>query len=243
MDISLYRDFYNLEEKHWWFVARRKIIFSVLDRYLPDKKRLTILDVGCGTGSTLKELEKLGYAIGVDISEEAVKFCKLRGCKNVHKVNQKEGLFFKDSTFGLITALDIIEHIDDDCAALAEYYRIIRKGGILLVTVPAYDFLWGPHDEVNDHRRRYIAKELRNKVEKAGFTIKKMTYFDTFLFPFLVLARTGHRVSKMINSRYKSHSDLKMRRPWINCLLKIIFSLEDPLLKKLNFCMVYHCYV
>ena len=235
MDISLYKDFYNLATKHWWFVARRKIVFSMIDRYLPDRKQLKILDAGCGTGSNLKELEKYGRAIGIDISEEAVKFCKLRGCKNVHKVNQEESLFFEDNAFDLIASMDTIEHIDDDCAALAEYYRIIKKGGILLVTVPAYDFLWGPHDEVNDHKRRYIAKELKNKVKKAGFTVKKMTYFDTFLFPFFVLARTGHRVSKMVNSRHEPRSDLKMHHPWINYLLKTIFSLEDPLLKKLNF--------
>ncbi len=235
MDIGMYRDFYNLATKHWWFVARRKITFSMIGKFFPDGERLTILDVGCGTGSTLKELEKLGYAIGVDISKEAVKFCKLRGCKNVYKVDQKEGLFFEDNTFDLITALDIIEHIDDERAALAEYYRIIRKGGILLITVPAYDFLWGPHDEVNEHKRRYVARELRNKVEKVGFTVKKMTYFDTFLFPFFVLVRTGHRVSKMINSSYKPHSDLKMRPLVINYLLKTIFSLEDQFLKELNF--------
>jgi len=235
MDISLYKDFYNLAMKHWWFVARRKIIFSMIDKYLPDREQLEMLDAGCGTGSNLKELEKYGRAIGIDISEEAVKFCKLRGCKNVHKVNQEGSLFFEDNAFDLITSLDTIEHIDDDCAALAEYYRIIKKGGILLVTVPAYDFLWGPHDEVNEHKRRYIAKELRNKVKKAGFTVKKMTYFDTFLFPFFVLVRMGHRVSKMIHGNYKIHSDLKMSSTVINYLLKIIFSLEDPLLKKLNF--------
>jgi len=235
MDISLYQDFYNLEEKHWWFVARNKIGLSLLDKYLPNKKQLEIVDVGCGTGSVLKKLERYGHATGIDISEEAIKFCKLRGCRDVYKVKEKEGLPFKDNTFDLITALDIIEHVDDDCAALAEYYRIIRKGGILLVTVPAYEFLWGPHDEVNDHKRRYIARGLRNKVEEAGFTVRKMSYFDTFLFPFFVLVRTGHRVSKMINSSYKPRSDLKMRRPWINYLLKTTFSLEDPLLKKLNF--------
>ncbi len=235
MDINLYQDFYNLATKHWWFVARSKIIFSMVDRFLPDRERLEILDVGCGTGSLLKKLEKYGHAMGVDISEEAIKFCRLRGCRNVYVVDQEEGLPFQDNTFDLVIAMDIIEHIDDDSGALAECYRVIRKGGVLLITVPAYDFLWGPHDEVNDHKRRYVAKELRNKMEKAGFTVKKMTYFDAFLFPFFVLVRTGHRVSKMINSNYKAHSDLKMRSTVINYLLKTIFSLEDPLLKKLNF--------
>ncbi len=235
MDIGLYQDFYNLATKHWWFVARGKIILSIIDRFLPDGGSLEILDVGCGTGSFLKKLEKYGQAAGVDISEEAVKFCRLRGCTKVSVIKEEEGLPFKDNTLDLITAMDIIEHIDDDSAVLAECYRIIRKGGLLLVTVPAYDFLWGPHDEVNDHKRRYVARELRNKMEKAGFTVKKMTYFDAFLFPFFVLVRTGHRVSKMINSNYKAHSDLKMGSTVINYLLKTMFSLEGPLLKKLNF--------
>jgi len=233
MDISMYQDFYNLEEKHWWFLGRRKIVFSLLRQYLPNKNQLEILDVGCGTGSTLKELEKHGHAIGVDVSEEAVRFSKLRGCTNVYRIDG-EGLFFEDEMFDLLVSLDVIEHITDDCAALSEYYRITKHSGILLLTVPAYNFLWGAHDEINDHKRRYIADELKNKVEKTGFAVGKLTYFNTFLFPFVLLARMGQRVTKMVNGRYKPRSDLKLYPSSINNLLEAVFILEKRLLRKHN---------
>ncbi len=234
MDISMYQDFYNLEEKHWWFLGRRKIVFSALERYLPNKDELRILDVGCGTGSTLRELEKYGQATGVDISEEAVKFCKLRGCKNVHKIDS-QGLFFEDEMFDLVVALDVIEHISDDCAALSDYYRVTKEDGILLLTVPAYDFLWGAHDEMNHHKRRYIANELKNKVKGTGFAVERLTYFNTFLFPFVLLARMGQRVSKMVNGSYAPRSDLKLHHSDINNVLKTVFFLEEPILKKYDF--------
>ncbi|TET73914.1 MAG: class I SAM-dependent methyltransferase [Candidatus Aminicenantes bacterium] len=234
MDISMYQDFYNLEEKHWWFLGRRNIIFSVLDKYLPNGSQLRILDVGCGTGATLRKLEKYGHTTGVDISGEAVKFCKLRGCRNVYKIN-RQSLFFEDKMFDVVTALDVIEHISDDCAALSEYYRVTKEDGILVLTVPAYSFLWGAHDEINHHKRRYVANELKNKVEKTGFAVEKLTYFNTFLFPFVLLARMVQRVTKMVNGGYKPRSDLKLHRSHINGVLKTIFVLEEPLLRKYDF--------
>jgi len=234
MDISMYQDFYNLEEKHWWFLGRREIVFSLLRQHLPNKKQLEILDVGCGTGSTLKELERYGHAIGADVSEEAVRFSKLRGCANVYRI-EEGGLFFEDEMFDLVVALDVIEHITDDCAALSEYYRITKYSGILLLTVPAYNFLWGAHDEINGHKRRYIADELKSKVEKTGFAVGKLTYFNTFLFPFVLLARMGQRVTKMVNNGCKPQSDLKLYPSGINNLLKAIFILEERLLRKYHF--------
>jgi len=230
----MYRDFYNLEEKHWWFLGRRKIVFSVLDKYLPDKDELRILDVGCGTGSTLRKLEEYGHATGVDISEEAVRFCKLRGCRNVNRIDG-ENLFFEDEMFDVVTALDVIEHITDDSAALSEYHRVTKENGILVLTVPAFDLLWGAHDEINHHRRRYIANELKNKVEKTGFAVERLTYFNTFLFPFVFLTRVSQRLAKMISGRYKPVSDLKLHHSGINSVLKTIFFLENLLLRKCNF--------
>jgi len=230
----MYQDFYNLEEKHWWFLGRRKIVFSLLRQYLPNKNQLEILDVGCGTGSTLKELEKRGHAIGVDISEEAVKFCKLRGCRNVYKIDN-QGLFFEDEMFDVVVALDVIEHINNDCAALLEYYRVTKEDGILVLTVPAFNFLWGAHDEINHHKRRYVANELKSKVEKTGFAVERLTYFNTFLFPFVLLARMSQRVTKMVNGRYKPRSDLKLYHSGINDLLKTVFFLENRLLKEYSF--------
>jgi len=234
MDISMYEDFYNLEEKHWWFLGRRKIIFSMLNEYLPNGNQLRILDVGCGSGATLRKLEKYGHATGIDVSEEAVKFCKLRGCQDVHKIG-KQGLFFEDYTFDAVVALDVIEHIADDCAALSEYYRVTKQNGILVVTVPAYNCLWGAHDEINHHKRRYVANELRNKVEKTGFAVERLTYFNTLLFAFVLLARMGQRVTKMINGRYEAASDLKLYHSGINDFLKTVFFLESGFLRKYDF--------
>ena len=234
MDVSMYQDFYNLEGKHWWFLGRRKIVFSILNKYLPGKNQLKILDVGCGTGATLRKLEKYGHATGVDISEEAVKFCKLRGCRNVYKID-REGLFFEDEMFDVVVALDVIEHITDDCAAVSEYYRVTKEDGILVLTVPAFNFLWGAHDEMNHHKRRYVADELRNKVEKTGFAVQKLTYFNTFLFPFVLLARMSQRVTKMVNGSYRPRSDLKLYHSGINNVLKTAFVLEERLLRKYDF--------
>jgi len=230
----MYQDFYNLEEKHWWFFGRRRIVFCLLEQYLPHENQLRILDVGCGTGATLKKLEEYGHATGVDISEEAVKFCRLRGCRDVHKID-KQNLFFEDYAFDVVVALDVIEHISDDCAALSEYYRVTKEDGILLLTVPAYDFLWGAHDEVNYHKRRYVGNELKDKVEKTGFAVEKLTYFNTFLFPFVFLARMNQRVTRMVDGGRKPRSDLKLHHWGVNGILKTIFVLEEPLLKKCDF--------
>ena len=231
MDIRMYEDVYNLEEKHWWFLGRRRIVFSLLKQYLPNKDQLRILDVGCGTGFNLKELERYGQATGVDVSEEAVKFCKLRGCRDVHKTDG-ETLFFEDKTFEVVLGLDVIEHITDDDAAIADYYRVVKKDGILLLTVPAFGFLWGTHDEINHHKRRYVANELRVKVERTGFAVQKLTYFNTFLFPFVFLARMGQRITKMANGGYGPRSDLKLHRSGTNSVLKMIFVLEKLLLRR-----------
>jgi len=230
----MYQDFYNLEEKHWWFLGRRRIVFSLLEQYLPNESQLRILDVGCGAGFTLKELEKYGLATGVDVSEEAIKFCKLRGCTNVYKLDRK-GLLFEDKIFDVVVALDVIEHISDDCAALSEYCRVTKEDGILVLTVPAYGFLWGAHDEVNHHKRRYVANELNARVEKAGFAVQRLTYFNTFLFPFILLARMSQRMTKMANGGYKPRSDLKLHHPGTNNVLKTVFVLEGRLLKKCDF--------
>lgn len=134
------QDIYNHEQSHWWFVGRRKIVFSILDKCLPVvKDQLRLLDVGCGTGFNLARLDKYGHATGVDISEEAVRFSRLRDCKDVLKID-KGNLPFDNNTFNVVTVLDVIEHIDDDYAALCDYYRVMKDEGILLITVPAHRF-------------------------------------------------------------------------------------------------------
>lgn len=225
------RDIYNHEQSHWWFVGRRKIVFSILDKYIPVVKgQLRLLDVGCGTGFNLARLDKYGHATGVDISEEAVKFSRLRNCKDVLKID-KGNLPFNNNTFNVVTVLDVIEHIDDDYTALGDYYRVMKDKGILLITVPAYRFLWGAHDVAVDHRRRYVARDLKNKVEKAGFAVKKLTYYETLFLPFVFLSRIKEEFAKNVADNSSPVIRIKDRSYFVNRLLGFIFSLEARFLK------------
>src|SRR4030095_11476569 len=147
---------YQVEEKHGWYVGRRRIIQSLVERICAtlNKPNPRILDVGCGTGANLKMLAGYGKAEGVDISPQAVEFCGQRGFDSV-KLGAAEQLPYDDDSFELVTALDVIEHLDDDVAGLREMRRILRRDGRLLLFVPAFMFLWGVQDDVSNHRRRY----------------------------------------------------------------------------------------
>src|SRR6267378_6823015 len=178
----------RVEETHWWFAGRRRIIKSFLERLCRDVKvesagnsrnyaPLSILDVGCGTGANLEMLSEFGEAEGVDISGEALTFCRERGLENV-KQGEAEALPFEDSSFDLVTGLDVVEHLDDDLAGLKEMRRVLRPGGRALVFVPAFMFLWGVQDDISHHRRRYSMKELKRVVREAGFEIERATYVN-----------------------------------------------------------------
>jgi SAM-dependent methyltransferase len=182
---------FRLEQSHWWHVGRRKILAAFVEeicRNVTDR-RPRILDVGCGTGANLLMLSKYGDAEGVDISEDALAFCRERGLDKV-KLGAAEGLSYDDGTFDLVTAFDVVEHIDDDLAGLSEMWRVLRPGGRVLLFVPTFMFLWGLQDEVSHHRRRYRLPELRRVLEQAGFEIERTTYANiTFFVPILLIRK------------------------------------------------------
>ena len=147
----------------------------------------SILDVGCGTGANLKMLAAYGKAEGVDISPQAVEFCRQRGLDSV-KLGAAEDLPYKDDSFELVTALDVIEHLDDDVAGLQEMRRVLRRDGRILLFVPAFMFLWGVQDDVSNHRRRYTLPSLLKAVEAAGFSVEWSSYANiSFFLPVLVV--------------------------------------------------------
>ena len=175
METWAYRELYELEDDHWWFRSRRHVVSALLAREdLPVAPR--ILDAGCGTGRNLVEYARLGAVEGVDMSDEAVEFCHQRGFDGVQRSTLEE-LPFEDGRFDLITATDVIEHIDDDVAVLRELRRVAAPDGRLMITVPAYQWLWTQHDESLHHKRRYTAKRLRASVTAAGWTPRTETYF------------------------------------------------------------------
>src|SRR3954470_12586476 len=155
------------DERHWWYRGRRRVIRAELDRLeLPRPWR--ILDAGCGSGRTMEELAGYGDVSRVELSPAAVGAAHDRGFDDV-RVASVEALPWEDGTFDVATCLDVVEHVPDDRRALAELRRVVRSGGVLLVTVPAYPSLWSQHDVVNRHYRRYRAHSLRAAAAGAGW--------------------------------------------------------------------------
>jgi len=219
----MYEIFNRSEERHWWFIARRRIILSLVKSLLSPTGRSRILDVGCGMGATLEALQSLGDATGVDISPQAVEFARKRGCKDVRLVMTGE-LPFSTGEFDLIVAMDVIEHIEDDVATLKDYHRLLAPGGILLLTVPAFKWLWSGHDDDNFHLRRYTRHALKTKLENSGFISPRLTYFCTLLFPLVASVRLIERV---LPHRNRETGDaLSIPCSPINLSLEKIFSAE-----------------
>ncbi|HLE62866.1 MAG TPA: class I SAM-dependent methyltransferase, partial [Pyrinomonadaceae bacterium] len=161
MQQHTYSIMYRVEETHWWFVGRRRIISSFLAQINANSERpQKILDVGCGTGANLEMLSQFGEAEGIDVSREALAFCLQRGLRNVRE-GEAERLPFPDNSFDLVTGLDVVEHLDNDLAGLKEMHRVLRPQGRILLFVPAFMFLWGVQDDISNHRRRYTLPELK----------------------------------------------------------------------------------
>jgi SAM-dependent methyltransferase len=231
MQAHTYAIMYQLEGTHWWFVGRRRIIASFMKRVVTSLKLASpqILDVGCGTGANLELLATFGPAQGVDVSPEALAFCRRRGIADV-KEGQAEALPYDDSSFDIVTALDVVEHLDDDVGGLKEMYRVLRPGGRALFFVPAFNFLWGVQDDVSNHRRRYTLGEVREVVRRSGFELEHSTYVNiTFFFPILI----GRILMRLTGYRPESENNLTIG--FLNGILGAIFGAEATLLRYISF--------
>ncbi len=221
---------FRIEESHWWYTGRRKILSSFVEdicRRVTDR-RPRILDVGCGTGANLLMLSKYGDAEGVDVSEDALAFCRERGLDNV-KLGAAEELPYDDGTFDLVTALDVVEHLDDDLAGLREMRRVLRPGGRVLLFVPTFMFLWGLQDDVSNHRRRYRMPELRRVLEQAGFEIERTTYANiTFFMPILAM----RKLMRLTGIKAASENNINVSA--LNGVLARMLGAESWLLKYAN---------
>lgn len=207
------------DEHHWWYRGRRRIVRAELDRLaLPRDARL--LDAGCGSGRTLDELRDYGAVAGIDLSEDGVAAARARGHDDV-RGGRLEALPWEDATFDLVTCLDVIEHTPDDRVTLRELRRVTRPGGCLLVTVPAYQWLWSAHDVVNQHHRRYGRRALRRAAAESGWRIERMTSFNGLLLAPAAAVRLAQRLR---GGRIEEHeSDLGVGPAWLNG------ALEQPL--------------
>src|SRR2546422_10655779 len=225
-----YEAMYGLENFYWWYVARRKLAEELLADEIHGRKSVSILDVGCGTGANMHAFARQGATMGVDTSLDALAYCQKRGIQTI-ALSGVETLPFGNGTFDIVTALDVLEHTDDDLQALREIRRVTRKDGLVLATVPAYGFLWSEHDEALKHRRRYTAYELRNKLTITGYEVVRTSYFITSLFfPILALRIWQGLFKKSTHPK----TSLKILPAWLNESLIALLSFERKVLKWMN---------
>ena len=228
-----YLKFMN-ESSNWWYRGRRSVLDALMRYFLPKDKKLDILDIACGMGSVLYFLSKYGRVFGVDPDVKAVEYSKSKSFNpSLVTVGELPNNISFDILFDCVAALDVIEHVKDDVNAL-EFInqKLLKKGGFLFITVPAFQFLWSPHDEMNLHYRRYTKSELKIKLEKSGFRILKISYYNTLLFPLIAAVKllSHFRISKAP----KAHTERPMN-PIMNALLFSIFNLESYFIRMANF--------
>jgi SAM-dependent methyltransferase len=217
MDERLMNAMLELDDRHWWYRGRRRIIRAELDR-LPIPPHARVLDAGCGSGRTLQELTPYGEVQGIELDPGAAELARSRGRGEV-RIGRLEELPWEADSFDLITCLDVIEHTPDDRVTLSELRRVCKPGGYLLVTVPAYQALWSMHDVANHHYRRYSRSRLRAAADATGWRVVRMTSFNGLLLaPAAVVRLAERRRLREPDSDYKP--ELTLGPEWLNSLLE-----------------------
>ncbi len=213
----------DLDETYWWFQARREIVADVVGRFVP--ARGVVFDYGCGTGSIVARLGALGFqATGAEISEVMLDACRRRGVSVIDLSREQ----LPPATADCVLACDVLEHAEDDLELLGQLGAALRPGGLLIATVPAYEFLWSGEDYVSNHHRRYTRSNLGRALAASGYEILWSSYFNTLLFP---LAASVILSKRLFRPRDMYHSNVEPLPPWQNDLFRSIFLSERGLLR------------
>jgi SAM-dependent methyltransferase len=223
------------EDSHWWFASRTRALLGLLDKESPNGDQ-RILDVGCGAGNMIHHLSRYGSVVGIDSNSIPLKIAHQRGYDA--RLAEAEDMPFDAKSFDLVTALDVIEHCENDLQILRECYRVCTDDGLIAITVPAFQWLWTNNDVINDHKRRYSKSDLREKVTEAGFTVERLTYNNFFIFPLaaalLVARRRSEREPELATpSTDEDAYQVEMEptsRP-VNALLTAVGWLEATILR------------
>jgi SAM-dependent methyltransferase len=227
MERVVYQQMAALDERHWWYRARRKIIADLIRREGGLPKDPNILEIGCGTGHNLDMLSGFGHVDALELDEEARTLSEKRLGRKVMSSPLPELEEVADSHYDLICAFDVIEHIDDDRSALASIAAKLKSGGKFIMTVPAHQWMWTAHDVVNHHKRRYSKRALKALVDASPLQLERVGYFNSLLFPLAVAERT---LSKL---RGKQDSDVKLPAAPLNAALEKVFATERYLVGRL----------
>lgn len=225
MELDFELQTHRAEDRHWWYQGRRRVLECAIERLgLPEDA--CILDAGCGSGRNMIELAHHGVVTGVELSGTSVRLARERGAGEVIEGSVMD-MPFDDGTFDLTVSLDVIEHLEDDFGALRELRRVTKPGGALLVTVPAYQWLWSGHDEVNHHHRRYSRRTLLAAAQSAGWRLERSTHFNSLLLPAAILLRALERFKPAAT---KSSLDLWVPPAPLNWALRQPLNLEAAII-------------
>jgi 2-polyprenyl-3-methyl-5-hydroxy-6-metoxy-1,4-benzoquinol methylase len=237
MEKTFYDHYYHHENSHWWFRWR----YELITRLVASLKRdgtFRILDAGCGTGQMTKQLEEFGEAVGLDSAREAIAYARSRGVQRLVR-GSITAPPFAEGSFDCVLALDVIEHVDNDMGILTSLFHVLRPGGHLIITVPAFEALWSEHDEINHHKRRYRAPQLRMLIQEAGFAVERITYCNTALYlPVLVTRKVKNAWRSLTGTvsgdNQPLRSDLGEYPKLVNEALFAVMRAETRLMEKVD---------
>jgi SAM-dependent methyltransferase len=227
MERAVFERMAELDEQHWWFVARRRILASVIRRLVRPPSGARVLEVGCGTGHNLAMLGEFGKVDACELDAVARGLASDRLGRPVLEARLPDLSMFAEGSYDLIALLDVLEHVPDDRGSLEAIQRLLKPGGALVLTVPANPWMWSAHDAAHHHFRRYTTQQLADLFQNAGYQVQLLSFFNTLLFPLVAAARI---VGKLLG---RDSADDAMPGTAVNTTLNAVFGLEAGLVGRL----------
>jgi SAM-dependent methyltransferase len=219
---------YRREDRHWWYAGMRQSALALLEQALAGRGPVRLLDAGCGTGGTTAALRRFGTVVGVDLAEEALAFAARRGLGGALVRASVERLPFADRSFDAVTSFEVVYHLGvaDDERALAECRRVLKPDGVLLLRVPAHDWLRGEHDRLVHTRHRYGRAEVAAKLQAAGFRVDHLSWANALLFPAAATKRLLEQIQPHTNGVADGEPDLWLPPAPLNTGLRLAVGAE-----------------
>jgi SAM-dependent methyltransferase len=224
MERAVFDRMAELDQHHWWFLARRRILKRLIERVVKPPRKARILEVGCGTGHNLSMLKEFGQLDASELDRCARALANKRLPRKVKEAKLPDLSMFKRNEYDLIALLDVLEHVPDDLGSLRAIHRRLKPGGALLLTVPANPWMWSAHDTAHHHFRRYTKKQLKELFLRSGLEIELLSYFNTLLYPLVAVARIAGKLLR------RESSDDKLPAAPVNAVLNKVFGFEAAIL-------------